>query len=379
MAVNISGKWQVNPSGIVTPSGLGTPMSVFGYASLNGGTTGGAANPSNPIVSVTNYNDLKTQALLGNRTIIIASNITGNGTTNYGWTNTGSNLTIVGANPNIELNGFGMWWYSASTQTQNIILRNLKMQLVPDLGSVGKSPIDYLSFKGPADKSFTAPRNIWVDHCHLLSSNDNTRHDGLIDFTNGVDFITVSNCRLENEGNASIGGNADPYVSAPTSEQLRITWAYNWYLNCGERQPKTSHGRQHVIHNLVERTVPYGGTPGSGYKGYALGYGRGGFVRLDGMILLNEDNMYETYNTQGTDLFGVNAWGRLRIGQPTKKINSTGSHYQPQPLLTDADYPIPYEFESIVHDVQDDTNAQAMIDYIKSKAGNTLTLSDMGL
>lgn len=377
MAVFIRGRNFKVGGGASTPPAetIGTPNTAFGYASLNGGTTG---NTTQNIISVTNYDDLKAQVQAGNRTVIVADNISGNGTTDYGWTNHSSNVTVVGANPTIEITGMGMWWSSISVQTQNIIIRNLKMSSLPDLEAVGKSHVDYLTFKGSSDKAFN-PHNMWIDHCHLVGGA-NGGIDGLLDITNGCDFGTISNCKFELEGNANLLGNADPYIPAPTREQMRITMAYNWYINCGERQPKTSMGRHHIIHNLVERNIPYGGTPGSGYKGYGIGYGHGGHVRVDGMILLNEDNMYMTYNTQGTDEFGNNVWGRLLIGEPIKLMGtSTGGHYQPQPLLTEAEYPIPYEFANMVKPVGTDAQAQVVVDYIHAHAGNTLTLADMGL
>ena len=86
-----------------------------------------------------------------------------------------SNKTIIGGGSGARLDSLGL----DIKDRQNIIIRNLK---------ISKADPDAIAFRNS--------HHVWIDHCDLSSQKEeNDANDGLLDFTYGSSYLTVSWCR----------------------------------------------------------------------------------------------------------------------------------------------------------------------------------------
>lgn len=141
----------------------------IGYASQNGGTTGGAGGAS---ITVTSIADL-VAAVKGDDAAIVYIEGTLEGSTDK--IRVGSNKSILGKDSSSKLVGAGLFVKEA----KNVIIQNLAISKVSEDGG------DAIGVQ----KS----ENVWIDHCDLSSDLDNGKdfYDGLADFSHGSDFVTV--------------------------------------------------------------------------------------------------------------------------------------------------------------------------------------------
>src|SRR6185436_19596793 len=110
--------------GATGTGGTGTPPdsgTLIGFATLNGGTTGGKGAQ---VVTVTTYADLKMYAESSTAYIIRVQGTIGNGA-NGGQINVKSNKSILGMGSTALLNGVGLNISSAN----NIIIQNLRLTM----------------------------------------------------------------------------------------------------------------------------------------------------------------------------------------------------------------------------------------------------------
>lgn len=126
-------------------------------------------------------------------------------------------------------------------------------------GGRWNSEFDLISLKGAT--------RVWIDHCSfsdgksLAKTIPNiyarpydqpeqkvTPHDGLLDITNGSDYVTVSNNHFFNHDKAMLVGGSDNY---PSDEgKLRVTWRHNFFENLRQRQQLVRYGKVHSFNNL---------------------------------------------------------------------------------------------------------------------------------
>lgn len=203
------------------PSGV-----TDGYATLNGGTTGGAAGPT---VTVNNFTDF--EFFVGANT---PYTVLVDGTINLGSSNVRvrDNKTIIGLGTNATLVGdlkvFG---------NNNVIIRNLTFT---NPGGVGDS--DGLTLQECL--------NVWVDHCTFVDCDD-----GSLDISHGADWITVSWCKFyyTNPANdhrfSNLVGHSDNNASEDAGK-LHVTFHHNWWGQLvHERMPRVRFGRVHLFNN----------------------------------------------------------------------------------------------------------------------------------
>jgi len=201
---------------------------LVGYATMNGGTTGGQGGQT---TTVSNQSQL-VNALKGNNAKIIMVNgiikLNSDVTVN-------SNTSIVGANKNSGFTGAGLKMKNA----KNIVIQNLKFSYC--LGST-KDCIN-------AQKS----TNIWVDHCEFFNDRNHGKdyYDGLVDFTHACDYITVSWCSLHDHYKASLVGHSDSNANEDRGK-LHITYHHNYFRNIGSRLPSLRFGTGHIFNNVFE-------------------------------------------------------------------------------------------------------------------------------
>ncbi|GME74423.1 unnamed protein product [Ambrosiozyma monospora] len=214
-------------SPVASSSGLstraGTSGKVFGYASLNGGTTGGSLGSS---VTVTTLKDLQYYcAQIGTWTIYISGEISGSGDT----VTVSGDKSIIGK-PGANLTNIGLFIKSVS----NVIIQNLTISKV-----VGTDAIRVLK-----------SHNVWLDHLDLSSDQYHGKdyYDGLIDITHGSDYITVSYVHFHDHEKTSLVGHSDSNA-AEDSGHLTVTYAFNYWENLHSRGPSLRFGTAHIYNN----------------------------------------------------------------------------------------------------------------------------------
>jgi len=204
-----------------------------GWASQNGGTTGGMGGPVDTVAALTDLNG----ALSGTekRVVFLKGNITGN-------VILGSNKTLIGF-PGSSIRGSII-----GEGRKNIILRNLKVSLPP----CGAS---YDSCKNGSDAvHFTGTTNVWADHLDLSDGQD-----GIFDITHVCDYFTITYCKFyytyANPHNRSnLFGSADGL--AEDIGHYKTTFQYCWWTKgVGTRMPRTRYGDVHIVNNLYDSDV----------------------------------------------------------------------------------------------------------------------------
>ncbi|KAI5795632.1 putative pectate lyase [Geopyxis carbonaria] len=205
-----------------------TEAANAGYATLNGGTTGGIGGTS---VTVTTLAALVSEAAGDTAKIIyISGTITGSAVVTVG-----SNKSILGKSSAASLVGIGLRVNGES----NVIIRNLKISKV--LADVG----DAIGLQ--------AAKNVWVDHVDLSSDMDHDKdyYDGLLDITHACDWITVSYSYLHDHWKGSLVGHSDSNGDED-SGHLTVTYKHNYWKNLNSRTPSFRFGTGHIFNNYFE-------------------------------------------------------------------------------------------------------------------------------
>ncbi|MES2431001.1 MAG: InlB B-repeat-containing protein [Bacteroidota bacterium] len=225
---------------------------VVGWASQNGGVTGGGT--ATPVV-VSNYTDLKAAILSstvkvvhisGTITIPSAGRISfqdQTGKTIYGLP--GSKLV----SNDLSKDGSGIMYMKRCT---SVILKNITFE--------GPGAYDTDGWDNITIDNST---NIWIDHCEFRDGMD-----GNLDIKNAADYITVTWCKfIYNKAPipGGSGGSNDHRFSnlfgssdGATADRghLRITMQNNWWAQgCKERMPRVRFGKVHLVNNLFNSTV----------------------------------------------------------------------------------------------------------------------------
>ena len=206
-------------------------FSLKGFASLNGGTTGGEGGQT---VTVTTGDQLL--AALKNKSPNTPLKIYVNGTITTSNTSASkidikdvSDVSIVGSGTKGELKGIGIKVWRAN----NVIIRNLKIH------EVAKGDKDAISIEGPS-------KNVWVDHNELYHSLnvDKDYYDGLFDVKKDAQYITFSWNYVHDAWKSMLMGNSDSDNSNRT-----ITFHHNWFNNLNSRVPAFRFGEGHIYNN----------------------------------------------------------------------------------------------------------------------------------
>lgn len=151
--------------------------------------------------------------------------------------------------------------------SNNIIIRNMKMGLVPGGGDNG----DIVGIEAES-------HHVWFDHNELYSRNvscpgtpgNDTTFDGALDIKASATNITVSYNYFHDHAKVGLDGSGDS-----DDFERRITYAHNRYENVGSRLPLQRFGYIHVYNNY------YNGITESGIN-----------VRMTGHALI-ENNWFQ--------------------------------------------------------------------------------------
>jgi pectate lyase len=248
-AYSISGGPSVTPVP-VSPVPAENSFSLVGFATLNGGTSGGDGGTE---VSVSNYADLKANLESGGKKIVKISSRIYTGTKG-GRININSDKTLLGIGSQAFLDGIGL----SISGKRNILIRNVKISLVSitdrtdpavyDIdGDEGRPQIIVNS--GDAISISNASANIWIDHCELFAEDPAVQtnqdlYDGLIDIKNASEYITISWNYFHDHHKTHLVGSAD-------TDQFdrKITFHHNYYYNIMSRLPLYRFGNAHIYNN----------------------------------------------------------------------------------------------------------------------------------
>lgn len=204
----------------------------IGFANYNDfGVSGTIGGGNGTIVHVKTRAELARYAGMGGSYIIyIDSTLTGGGIKDtQDYVSITSNKTIIGSGSGALLNGLG---FDVKGQN-NIIIRNL---------TITKGKPDAIAFRNS--------HHIWIDHCDLSASDD-----GLLDFTIGSSYMTVSWCRLHNHDKVSICNSGTQHFE--DYGRQRVTYHHNWFYSNVQRNPRVGYGLGHVFNNRYDDITSY--------------------------------------------------------------------------------------------------------------------------
>lgn len=233
---------------------VGNCSEVPGWASQNGGTTGGGSSQE---TVVANYTSLKTAIENTNVKVIKVS-----GTIAIPATSTGR-LLLQGQSGKTIYGESGAKLVSTDQTTANSGIINIK--------NCTNIIIRNLIFEGPGaydtdgwdNAIIDNCQNVWVDHCEFRDGVD-----GNLDIKNKSDFVTISYTKftyLKTPKAGGPGGTDDHRFSnligssdTATGDRgkLRITFARCWWgPGCKERMPRVRFGKVHIINSYFSSSV----------------------------------------------------------------------------------------------------------------------------
>lgn len=286
---------------MAAPTCVNAQCGLVGFANYRDlglqGTTGGMGGS---IVHVTNREDFAKYAAASEPYIIILDADL-KGFYDYSTTpkqkhdqiKVTSNKTIIGGGSGARLDSLGL----EINGQQNIIVRNLK---------ISKADPDGFTIKDS--------HHIWIDHCDLSSQKDeNDANDGLLDFTYGSSYMTVSWCKFHDHDKSSICSSGSRNITDHGKQ--RVTYHHTSFINTTQRNPRIGYGLGHIFNNYNEKNTSY-----------AIG--------MFGRVIINVDNCYfknvnevfnQMYATSEDDAY----WGFVKATDckfegKTGKSNSDG-------------------------------------------------------
>lgn len=204
-----------------------TESCTIGYASTNGGTTGGNGGATTTVSTLAQFT--KAAESDGKLNIVVKGSISGSDKVRVQ-----SDKTIIGQKGS-KLTGVGLYIKGV----KNVIVRNLA------IAKVKESNGDAIGIESST--------NVWVDHVDLSSDLDSGKdyYDGLLDITRGADYITVSNSYIHDHFKTSLIGHVDTQTS--DKGKLHVTYANNHWKNVNSRNPSVRYGTVHIYNNFYDK------------------------------------------------------------------------------------------------------------------------------
>ncbi len=237
--------------------------SVPGFASIDGGTTGGAGGNT---VTVTTGAEL-VDALYAKRKDTTPLTIYVNGTLTPA-NSAGaqqfdvkdmSNVSIIGVGTRALLDGIGI----NIVRANNIIVRNLTIRY----NRIGQK--DGISIQGNS-------YHVWIDHNEVYNSLDVDKdyYDELISGKDEIDNITISYNYLHDSWKTSLWGSSDS-----NAYERRVSFIGNHWQNANSRMPLFRFGQAHVLNNYYDNVMST-----------AINARMGARMRIDGNYFENVNN-----------------------------------------------------------------------------------------
>ncbi|MEL7977898.1 right-handed parallel beta-helix repeat-containing protein [Isoptericola sp. F-RaC21] len=237
----------IGVTALALPGAQAATGSPTGFATENGGTTGGAGGD---VVRATTGTEIH-EALCGRAADDTPITIEVEGTINHGNTskvsgdscNTAddkielkevSNITIVGVGDGATFDQLGIHLRAAS----NIIIQNVTVKNVKKSGSPTSNGGDAIGMESGVS-------NVWVDHVTLeASGGESDGYDGLFDMKGDTKYVTLSYSELRNSGRGGLVGSGDSDL-----ENGPVTYHHNLYENIDSRLPLLRGATAHIYDN----------------------------------------------------------------------------------------------------------------------------------
>ncbi|WP_433074250.1 pectate lyase family protein [Dactylosporangium sp. CA-052675] len=264
LAVGAAGAATAIGVALVVPQASAATGGVTGYATQNGGTTGGAGGQTVRATTGTAIHTALCNRASSSTPIIIQVE----GTITVGNTakvsgnscNTAagvielkqiSNVTIVGVGAGAVFDQIGIHIRESS----NIIIQNVTVQNVKKSGSPTSNGGDAIGME-------SSVHNVWVDHNSLLASGgEDQGYDSLIDMKAGTNYVTVSYNTLRNSGRGGLIGSSDSDTGNGP-----VTFHHNLYENIDSRTPLLRAATAHIYNNYYVSLNKSGINPRDGGK-----------------------------------------------------------------------------------------------------------------
>lgn len=322
-------------SSFAASSVIAPDLPIQGWATQNGGTTGGAGKP---VVTVSNVNDLRKYAEAGNYTIYVKP---GTYTVKSKETiKVGSNVTIYGYKGAVLEQTHTDVTNEENTvlslEGKNIIVRNIT---VKGSGAIDLDAGDCMHVKGGT--------NVWIDHVDVYDGQD-----GNMDVINGANYVTISWTKFhytsasKNHQFSNLIGNSDNKTS--DSGKLKTTIHHSWWgAGVKERMPRVRFGQVHVVNNLFN----------SDNSSTCVRTAKSADVRVENNIFIGVNNPI--------DLYDGNYTGVTSVGNYTENIKKGSASSGKS-----AAFIPPYNFKAT--DVSTQVLAYTLKDSIELYSGATL-------
>ncbi|HTF08602.1 MAG TPA: polysaccharide lyase family 1 protein, partial [Asanoa sp.] len=313
---------------LATPEASAAVGGVTGFATQNGGTTGGAGGQTVRATTGTAIH----AALCGRASSSTPIIIQVEGTINHGNTtkvsgascNTAagvielkqiSNVTIIGVGSGAVFDQLGIHIREAS----NIIIQNVTVQNVKKSGSPTSNGGDAIGMESDV-------RNVWVDHVNLLASGgEDAGFDGLFDMKDNTQYVTLSYSTLRNSGRGGLIGSSE-------SDRTNgfVTFHHNLYENIDSRTPLLRGGIAHLYNNYYVSLHESGINSRAGAK-----------AKVDNNYFKNSKDVLGTFYTSeaGTWQVSGNIFDNVTWSAPGTDNNPAG----PNPV-SNTTVSIPYAF-----------------------------------
>ncbi|WP_127473686.1 pectate lyase family protein [Microbacterium sulfonylureivorans] len=233
--------------GLALPGAQAATGSATGFATQNGGTTGGAGGQT---VRATTGTELHA-ALCARAAVDTPLTIEVEGTITHANTakvsgescNTADgvielkdigNVSIVGVGAGAVFDQVGIHIRGS----HNIVIQNVTVRNVKKSGSPTSNGGDAIGMESDV-------RNVWVDHVTLeASGGESEGFDGLFDMKSGTQYVTLSYSVLRNSGRGGLIGSSESDL-----DNGFVTFHHNYYENIDSRAPLLRGGIAHVYNN----------------------------------------------------------------------------------------------------------------------------------
>ncbi|HEX6683889.1 MAG TPA: hypothetical protein VF062_13890 [Candidatus Limnocylindrales bacterium] len=302
---------------------------VTGYATQNGGTTGGAGGATVRATTGTAIH----AALCGRASSSTPIIIEVTGTINHGNTtkvsgascNTAdgvielkqiSNVSIIGVGGGAVFDQLGIHIREA----RNIIIQNVTIRNVKKSGSPTSNGGDAIGME-------TNVRNIWVDHVTLeASGGESEGFDGLFDMKDNTQYVTLSYSILRNSGRGGLVGSSESDLSNGF-----ITYHHNLYQNIDSRTPLLRGGIAHIYNNSYVSIIESGINSRAGAR-----------AKVDNNYFRNAKDVLGTFYTSEAGFWQVsgNIFDNVTWSSPGGDTNPAGPNPQSNTTVS-----IPYSYQ----------------------------------
>jgi pectate lyase len=281
-----------------------------GWASQNGGTTGGQGGPTVTVTDEPNFIKYASSVTPGPYIVQVSGTIIIPATEDAeGHLEISANKTIrgIGVNPTIIGNvGF-------KNRDSNIIIERLNIA-----NPLKGSAYDGISIKQDIN-------NVFITKCSFYDCGD-----GQLDISNRSNYVTVSWCKFYYTPSApdpghtfsSLVGSSDSQTA--DRDKLKVTYHHNWWTTgCKERMPRVRFGEVHVYNNYYSDLVA---------DGYCVGVGVEAHIRVENNYFNTVPNPWAYYGKSGyTD--GEIGWNTGNIfyncSQPIWATNNYATIFEP--------------------------------------------------